>query len=254
MLTLGVDLSALQRKTAACLLDWRDGTATIAEMFLAPDREQLVRLITETQWVGIDAPFGWPREFLLAVNSWASQGQWPAAERVNLRYRMTDRWVAGLVRHPLSVSSDRIAVTAMVCAELLTEVGERRLGPGGRIDRSGDDGIVEVYPGAALVCWSDSSEEMALDPQGYKGSTGSERRETLIAGLMAAAPWLDIGVKTQSLLHRNDDALDALLCSLVARAAAQGLTTAPPDMAHTEAAHHEGWIHLPEPGTLSELP
>ena len=51
----------------------------------------------------------------------------------------------------------------------------------------------------------------------------------------------------------SDDALDAVLCALIARAAALGLTVPPPDQ-DRERARAEGWIHLPRRGSLGELP
>ena len=47
-----------------------------------------------------------------------------------------------------------------------------------------------------------------------------------------------------------DDCLDALVCALVARAAQLGRTIGPQD---ERLARLEGWIHLPEPDSLSRL-
>jgi hypothetical protein len=43
-----------------------------------------------------------------------------------------------------------------------------------------------------------------------------------------------------------------VLCALIARAAALGLT-APPPAEELELARAEGWIHLPRKGSLGEL-
>ena len=43
-----------------------------------------------------------------------------------------------------------------------------------------------------------------------------------------------------------------MLCALIARAAALGLTQSPPDE-HLELVQPEGWIHLPRKGSLGEL-
>jgi hypothetical protein len=45
--------------------------------------------------------------------------------------------------------------------------------------------------------------------------------------------------------RHSDDAFDALICALIARAAALGLTTPPSPGTQTERASVEGWIHLP---------
>jgi hypothetical protein len=50
----------------------------------------------------------------------------------------------------------------------------------------------------------------------------------------------------------SDDRLDAVVCALVARAAERGKTVPPTDE-QSRLARIEGWIHLPEPGSLSEL-
>ncbi len=50
----------------------------------------------------------------------------------------------------------------------------------------------------------------------------------------------------------SDDALDALLAALIARAAALGLTV-PPGADDLELARREGWIHLPQKDSLAAL-
>jgi hypothetical protein len=173
--------------------------------------------------------------------------------RNRLRFRETDRFVKETARLPLSVSSDRTAVTAMRCAALLTAHGERRSGPGGSIDRSGDDQVVEVYPGASLVQWSGEGTDTRLDPQGYKDQANLAKRETLLDTLLSTAPWLVIGDAMRLTCVKSDDALDALLCSLITRAASKGLTLRPATMSQTALAHVEGWIHLPTRDSLGQL-
>lgn len=261
MRTLGIDLSATAKKTAYCVVEWQNGQALVQTPVLGADDDALIAQMQQANCTGIDAPFGWPEEFLAAVVAYSEQGAWPiegvstaaeaAAHRARLRYRETDRFVAERARLPLSVSSDRIAVTAMRCAQLLTTYAERD--GRGAIDRSGDDGIVEVYPGAALVVWSDETAQVVLDPQGYKGAGGADKRKALLDALGAAAPYLGLDEQTQALCAANDDALDALLSALIARAAVIEQTMRPRTMQQTASAHVEGWIHLPEVGSLPEL-
>ena len=178
MRTLGVDLSADPRKTAACLVEWDNGSAQVHRPVLGLDDDSLLsRLLGEDEhelpdWTGIDAPFGWPQLFVAAVRGWQEGESWPSTPRPELRYRVTDIFVTQQSRRPLSVSSDRIAVTAMRCARLLTAVAERR-GLGRALDRTGADRVVEVYPGAALPLWSDEVGDVRLDPQGYKAADDS---------------------------------------------------------------------------------
>jgi hypothetical protein len=50
----------------------------------------------------------------------------------------------------------------------------------------------------------------------------------------------------------SDDCLDALVCALVARAVDRRKTIPPPHELAEEATV-EGWIHLPDTGSLSAL-
>lgn len=67
-------------------------------------------------WIGIDAPFGWPEAMVETIYSYAKNGIWPKeAVAEQLRYRSTDWFVHELITEerdvsvwPLSVSSDRI--------------------------------------------------------------------------------------------------------------------------------------------------
>jgi predicted nuclease with RNAse H fold len=255
MRTLGIDLSAADKKTAACVVTWSGGRAVADAPVLKLADDDLVVMIAAADWSGIDAPFGWPTPFVESVRAWAEDAQWPPGERVNLRYRQTDLFVKEMARLPLSVSSDRIAVTAMRCAAILARLAEEGLGSAGRIDRAGGDQVVEVYPAAALEMWSDEALDILLSPERYKGA-GPERtaaRQKLAGALARAAPWLDLTAAHASVVA-NDDALDALVSALVARAAARGLTMGPQTMAQTGVAAEEGWIHIPELGSLDALP
>ena len=103
--------------------------------------------------------------------------------------------------------------------------------------------MLEVYPAAALLLWG-------LPREGYKAS--GEAREELLATIEAEAPWLEWAPGAWEACVASDDALDAVLCALIARAAALGLT-APPPAEELELARAEGWIHLPRKGSLGEL-
>jgi Protein of unknown function (DUF429) len=129
----------------------------------------------------------------------------------------------------------------MRCASLLDELGAR----GERVDRSGAGKVVEVYPAVALDRWS-------LRSGGYKKAKGRTELAALVDSLEQAIPGLAIPAGARELCSANDDAFDALVASLVARAAALGLTDGPPPE-HAERARREGWIHVPRPGTLAQL-
>jgi predicted nuclease with RNAse H fold len=253
--TLGIDLSSDPKKTAACSISWNGGRAQVEGLRLGLNDDSLVESMLTSDWVGIDAPFGWPAEFIEAVTTWSESGRWPETRRDKLRFRTTDLVVKDKARMPLSVSTDRIAVTAMRCARLLTDYAERKSGAGAQVERRGDDHVVEVYPAAALVLWSDEARHLRFDPQGYKGADleARDKRERLMSALEGAAPWLYLDHATRRLCIEKDDALDSVLCSLVARAAAQGQTLRPETVEQTAAATIEGWIHLPTDGGLDTL-
>jgi hypothetical protein len=126
----------------------------------------------------------------------------------------------------------------MRCAGLLA-----RLAAGGApVDRSGA-GVVEVSPAAALKQWG-------LTFRGYKATANTAVRHQLLDTRTAAAPWLELGDHGQ-VCRRSDHALDAVIASLNARAAAVGLTTTPA-AEQLSAARTEGWIAL-STGNLATL-
>jgi hypothetical protein len=63
MSVLGIDLAASPKKTYACSLDSQAGTLR-AELFAACDDDRLLALAEGREKVGVDAPFGWPRDFV----------------------------------------------------------------------------------------------------------------------------------------------------------------------------------------------
>jgi predicted nuclease with RNAse H fold len=238
MRTLGIDLSADPKRTAVCTIDWR--TATVKFHKRGASDQQLVEAVLAVDRAGIDAPFGWPDAFVEAVSAHRAGGPWSGrgfdvvTHRRGLRYRFTDLRVArGPVRPPLSVSSDRIAVTAMRCAELQDQVSQHET-----VDRAGIDGrLLEVYPAAALRAWR-------LPSDGYKGTKNRPALAALVARLVEHCDSLTIEAADLERCTRDDDELDALVCALVARAAALGLTDAP-GPAELPQARREGWIHVP---------
>jgi len=255
-LTAGIDLAAQNAKTAACVIEWHADRAVARPPVAAgkgEDDDWLVDLVGEATATGIDAPFGWPEAFVRALPAWADGGRWSVADKADLRFRTTDRRVADRVsRTPLSVSSDRIAITAWRCARLLDRL---RPADGRPVSRTGDDGIFEVYPGAALACWG-------FKRAGYKtsGSTDAKVRQrgaraALIGEIQSRAPWLELDSVAQA-CEASDDVLDAVIAAMVTRAAAKGLTE-PPEAAGAEVRRRierEGWIHLPiAPNTLESL-
>jgi hypothetical protein len=256
MRTVGLDLSATKARTATAEIEWGRQAATVAKPARGLDDLELLRRLTAADWVGIDAPFGWPQAMVEAIHAYATEGEWPAPDKERFRYRRTD-----LIAHqvvlaetgeklwPLSVSSDRLALTAWRSAQLRERAFEDS---GLRFDRAGADRVLEVYPAAALLLWG-------LRGNGYKTSRDPERRAaegdartTLLAALEAQAPWLRWAPGAREACADSDDALDALLAALIARAGALGFT-AKPGADDLELARREGWAHLPAKGSLPRL-
>jgi len=264
--TLGIDLAAQDRNSAACLVEWtEDGAANVQCLRTGRDcgDDALVELMAHGGDVGIDSPMGWPRPFVLALAGYLATGDWPLPERVidgRVRYdafrlRETDLEVhrllleQGVSVRPLSVSSDTIAVVAFRCARLLA-LHEKVNGV--PLDRTGERSrVFEVYPAAALASWG-------IDRKGYKArgvanrETAEQRRKTIVERIAPATrPWLRLGDAKEQLVA-SDHALDALLCALAARAASRGLTTLP-RRDQQDLARDEGWIHVPRPDSLEHL-
>jgi hypothetical protein len=161
----------------------------------------------------------------------------PMTWRNDLAYRVTDQAVRQEVPQlrPLSVSADRIGHAAFRCASLLAAMKAQ----GVDVDRSGISGkVVEVYPSGSLFQWE-------LTHRGYKKTKNRPMLRSLVAALSAAAPWLDWGINRQ-LCESNDDAFDAVVAALTARAAAMRATRTP-RTDQLDAAKTEGWIALPRP-------
>ena len=204
----------------------------------------LHELFRRADKIGIDAPFGWPGPFTQAVAAYSAETVWPSTDVPQLRFRRTDEVAKErLGRWPLSVSSDLIAVPAMRAVRLLAEAAAN----GESIDRSGVGRFVEVYPAAALHVWGFPS-------RGYKGAKGAAVCARLVSDLAEqTTDWLTLSEEDGARCTASDDMLDALVAALVARAAAIGRCEPIPS-ADQELAREEGWIALPQTGSLKQLP
>ncbi len=240
--TLGIDLASQPANTAGCLIRWDHGRATVEELQINLTDDAIIELAVNANKVGIDAPFGWPEPFVAFVSGHQHGGStWPDEKpdwRHALCYRQTDRCVTtATCLRPLSVSADRIAWTTMRCARLLTRLDVH--------DRSGAERAVEVYPAVALKQWG-------LPHRGYKGGKNQKKLATLVERFCKDQPWLEVSDEDAKLLARNDHAFDALISSLVARAVMLNRTL-PITQDDRHLAATEGWIHIPEPGSLAQL-
>jgi len=241
--TLGIDLATVPSRTGVCTVTW-DGAGAVAAFpaELATDGA-LIAACSTADKVGIDCPFGWPDPFVAALVAHRDAQAWPgqgfpdgAAFRRRLAYRATDQHVLTKTHvWPLSVSANLIGMTAMRCAGLLDALAP--------IDRAGTGQVAEVYPAAALHLWH-------LWQPGYKTQDlkGREALGKMLDGLCTQMPTLRFGLGAEQRCRDSHDAFDALICALVARAAACGLTTPPQGEEQQRRAQTEGWIHLPTGG------
>lgn len=245
MRTLGVDLSTAETQTAACVLHW-DGVE--GRDLGGPPRigladGPLLAAMADADRVGIDAPFGWPDPFRVAIDAWSERGAWLAGpERGPLRLRRTDVLAVQPGSRPMSVSADRLGATAMRCAHLLAE---HHLARGESVDRVGGHAL-EVYPAGAFAAWGYE------DARRYKEPRAMDLRRRLAERLADDAD-LELSEATVAACTASDHALDALVCSLVTRAATLGLTHAVPADEDAVRIAREGWIHLPLPDSLGRL-
>jgi predicted nuclease with RNAse H fold len=256
MTTVGLDLSASKDRTAVAAISWGHETATVTEVERGLGDEELVQRLAAAEWVGIDAPFGWPSAMAEAVHDYTVSGLWPALDKEAFRWRRTEVLAretilaeTGKKLWPMSVSADRLGLTARRTAQLREHAFESS---GVRFDRSGVDRVAEVYPAGALLLWG-------IERGAYKTSQDPSRREAesgaraeLVAALEAKAPWLAWASGVREACVESDDALDALLAALIARAIALDLAFLPP-VEEIELAHREGWIHLPQKASLPLL-
>jgi len=112
--TLGIDLASQPSDTAACLIEWSAGRALAERYEGRLDDEQLVELIREPkiEKVAIDAPFGWPDEFVEAVSAWSESGSWPITllereeKQPRLILRETDRRVLEVTAEPFEAETE----------------------------------------------------------------------------------------------------------------------------------------------------
>ncbi len=219
-------------------LEWSATGAVVCDVQTVVSDADILAAAPGADKVGIDAPFGWPDAFVDVVSAHHigdvphEQSLFTDAGVTRFVARRTDEWVratTGLI--PLSVSADRIAYVALRAIRLLAHLD----GPDfdtGRVNGT----AVEAYPAAALKIWGFRHKR-------YKGRPQQVTLAELVGELEIQAPWLDFG-SARTVCTTSDDAFDAVITALIARAAALNLTVLP-DAEHAAIAQREGWIHIP---------
>jgi predicted nuclease with RNAse H fold len=236
MISAGIDLAAEPKGTALALIEFSNNKAKLNYLQQGLDDNTLIANTHNADKVGIDCPFGWPIQFAQFVNNHQNLANKEVIDggmdfRRELSFRETDREIKRLTgRWPLSVSTDRLGLTAIRCAGLLSKYQAKGI----EIDRAGSKLLVEVYPGATLRNWN-------FDTTGYR--INPEARAELLHQLEAHAPWLEISeFRTQMI--ESADCFDAVIAALAARAVYLGHYNKP-TKEQIESAWVEGWICLP---------
>ncbi len=279
---IGVDLAARPEDTAYCEIEVspKDRIARVLEPVLGADDTALLKLFAKSDItrIGIDAPFGWPQPFVVALphaqcNVWPCDQQRKGRHFANLTLRSTDihvdEKVGGVT--PLSVSADKLAVLAMRVALLLSRA------PAPLVDRSGMTGhFVEVYPAAGLGRWKikrtdykknkrpkrrsgESVDKFKQREKGWPESNGYQARVRILERIRTTLPQLaGLNRRFEEMLLGSDHYIDAFVSALVALMVeidpkrAKGFIE--PIPAGMEAvAQLEGWIALPRKCSLTRL-
>lgn len=244
---LGVDLAVRSQNTGVALLEVSAHSlhATLASGTAADDAT-LVSLVDRHTVVGLDAPLGWPVDFVKAVKrhgTFKTAKYWDVAQ---LRYRDTDRFVKEMTgTSPLSVSADLIGGVAMRAAGLQAQWATIWGGPQ---PRDGTGHLVEVYPRPALKVWQllEGRTTYKGAPTALKRAEQRVTRERMIEVLLGQAPWLRVASELFDACVASDHTFDALISALVAYASTRGETWPPPAQGPDAArAGVEGWIHIP---------
>lgn len=240
MITVGVDLGAEPKRTAVAMLEWDADGVRLVELLASADDDEILALALQADKTGIDCPLGWSDEFVAFVNEHHTGNVLAtpvdSIARLHLRYRATDLYlIEEKLGRPLSVSSDLIAVPAMRTAGLLASMTRSGI----EVDRAGiTGGVAETYPAAAIRHWN-------LAAGKYKGTEHTETLSAMADKLRRGFRGrLDFG-EHRAAVRQSDDAFDAVMCALVARATLVYRGTAQIPQGLTQRARREGWIHVP---------
>ncbi len=244
MITFGVDLASQARDTAIALIDWSDGRSRAARVVVGADDEMILEGAERAHAVGIAAPFGWPDPFF-EVLAQHREGRIEDPRRAatvsgrdEIMYRTTERRVREWLGLKLmSSTSNMLGTTVLRCAGLLSRLQEA----GVEVSKVGGGRVVEVYPPASLMAWG-------LHEKGYKAQSAVRAH---ILEQVARRISLDLGGYL-SLCVESDDAIDALIAAMTARAVALGHWRQPIDDEERTHAATEGWICVPN-GTVWSL-
>ena len=181
--------------------------------------------------IALDAPLGWPQAMGRALAQHRA-GEPLSMTANNLFRRATDGFVKmHLGKQSLDVGADRIARTAHAALKLLADLRRLTALPIPMAWAPGYDAhaaAIEVYPAATLIAHG-------IPARGYKKKDQSAERRVIIKRL---TDHVELPPDT-SVMERNADALDAVVCVLAGYDFLRGQCHPPED---GQLARHEGWI------------
>ncbi|MCJ7826666.1 MAG: DUF429 domain-containing protein [Demequinaceae bacterium] len=244
MITVGVDLASQSNGTAIAVIEWGVGHSRALKVVLGADDEMIIDEGKRADIIGIGSPFGWPDPFFEFVSqNRVGRVDEPrraatVSGRDEIMYRTTERRVRDWLGLKLMPStSNMLGSTVLRCAGLQTRLAEA----GVTVTRGEGGKVIEVYAPASLMAWG-------LHEPSYKSQSVSRARILEQAGRRLS---LDLG-EYRALCVDSDDATDALVAAMTARAVALGLWREPVDDEERLRASTEGWICVPN-GTVETL-
>ena len=264
----GIDWATKPKNRALVILRWNAGTITLEEVNKKLTDIVLAEMLASSAYsiVTVDIPFGWPIEFSTFVNDWSlySVTQSPPPPRETFRYRTTDLVVIKeLGTHPLSVSSDKIALGARLWASVVAKKKLWKRIDVGRYKERPSSPIIEVYPKATLQALN--KNDPGVKVTGYKKSKGipdtnpkyispetalSNRRDLIERLGDRFEMAIDDDKKTKVVGTLNEtheiDAFLAALTGFMYLGVIEGWTVRKPHSgSEQKAASREGWIYFP---------
>jgi predicted nuclease with RNAse H fold len=244
---VGIDLAASPRNCGVCVLEEDTITHVTRGSRNAEHPGWLLEHCSGAHVVAVDVPFGWPKPFAHALSTYGI-GVALDRDRKPYLYRTTDIWVTDelprlLARdvgppRPLSVSADKLGVTAMVGTLLQKDLRNGfNLWPSTANELPA---VVEVYPALSLWAW-------ALPHRNYKGDSGDARRKRrVLLGQLYYAFGLEVHDEQAAAdLIDVEHCFDALVAALTGREYASGNTFDPQHL-DADLLSFERWIRVPK--------
>lgn len=264
----GIDWATKPECRALVILRWNAGTITLEKVNKRLNDSVLDEILVSSAYsvVTVDIPFGWPIEFSTFVNDWSlcNVTQSPPPSREAFRYRTTDLVVIReLGTHPLSVSSDKMALGARLWASLVAKKKLWKRIDVGRCKERPSSPIIEVYPKATLQALNRNDPGVKVtgykktkgipdaNPKYISPGTAMRNRRDLIERLddrFKIAIDDDKKTKVVGTLNETHE-IDAFLAALTAfmyLGVIEGWTVRKPRSgSEQKAASREGWIYFP---------